>query len=75
MTGDLNASVNSNPSFPGKERHFLRAQLARIHAATLIAPKGFFEVDEETNKVKLAEEPAVPGFEELNSLESWVNFT
>lgn len=25
MTGDLNAPVNSNPHFPGKERHFLRA--------------------------------------------------
>jgi radial spoke head protein 4/6 len=25
MTGDLNAEVNSNPKFPGKERHFLRA--------------------------------------------------
>jgi len=34
MTGDLNASINSNPPFPGKERHFLRAQLARIFAAT-----------------------------------------
>jgi radial spoke head protein 4/6 len=25
LTGDLNASINSNPPFPGKERHFLRA--------------------------------------------------
>jgi hypothetical protein len=25
MTGNLNASINSNPSFPGKERHYLRA--------------------------------------------------
>ena len=25
MTGDLNASIDSNPLFPGKERHFLRA--------------------------------------------------
>lgn len=34
MSGDLNASIESNPPFPGKERHFLRAQLARIQAAT-----------------------------------------
>lgn len=25
LTGDLNASIDSNPPFPGKERHFLRA--------------------------------------------------
>ena len=25
LTGDLNADIDSNPSFPGKERHFLRA--------------------------------------------------
>ena len=25
FTGDLNASIDSNPPFPGKERHFLRA--------------------------------------------------
>ena len=25
MSGDLNAHIESNPPFPGKERHFLRA--------------------------------------------------
>jgi hypothetical protein len=25
FTGNLNASIDSNPPFPGKERHFLRA--------------------------------------------------
>jgi radial spoke head protein 4A len=49
FTGNLNAPVNSNPEFMGKERHLLRAQLARINAATLIIPKGIFEMDEETN--------------------------
>lgn len=34
MTGNLNASIESNPPFPGKERHFLRAMLARIFHAT-----------------------------------------
>jgi radial spoke head protein 4A len=34
MTGCLNADVDSNPPFPGKERHFLRAQLARIFHGT-----------------------------------------
>ena len=35
-----------NPTFPGKERHLLRATLARIFAATAIAPKGLFEMSE-----------------------------
>lgn len=73
MSGDLNAQINSNPSFPGKERHFLRAQLARIFSATTIAPKGLFEIDEETNLMKFAEEFAMPGTDELKSLENWSN--
>jgi len=73
MTGDLNAEIDANPGFPGKERHFLRAQLARIFAATTIAPKGLFETDEETGLMKFAEEFAMPGTEELKSLESWSN--
>lgn len=73
MTGQLDAEVNSNPKFPGKERHFLRAQLARIFSATTISPKGLFEIDEETNLMKFAEEYQFPGTEELKSLESWSN--
>jgi radial spoke head protein 4/6 len=73
MTGDLNADVFSNPMFPGKERHFLRAQLARIFAATTISPKGLFEIDEETNLMKFAEEFTMPSCDELKSLETWSN--
>lgn len=73
MSGDLNAQINSNPCFPGKERHFLRAQLARIFSATTIAPKGLFEIDEETNLMKFAEDFAMPGTDELKSLENWSN--
>lgn len=70
-TGHLNASIDSNPPFPGKERHFLRAQIARITHATTIIPKGLLELDEETGKEKYAEEFTVPGTEELKSLEIW----
>ena len=34
LSGDLNAGVDSQPPFPYKERHLLRAQLARIQHAT-----------------------------------------
>ena len=71
FTGILNASIDSNPPFPGKERHFLRAQLARIQHNTEIIPKGLFEIDEDTNEQKYAEEFAIPGSSELLSLEVW----
>jgi len=48
FTGNLNTFIDSNPPFPGKERHFLRAQIARISHATTIIPRGLYEVDEET---------------------------
>ncbi len=73
LTGDLNAQIDSNPPFPGKERHFLRAQLARIFAATMISPKGLYEIDEETNQMKMAEGFEWKSAEELNNLEEWGN--
>jgi len=71
FTGNLNANVDCNPPFPGKERHLLRAQLARIQHGTVIVPKGQFEIDEETNEMKTAEEFAMLSTEELKSLEAW----
>ena len=46
FSGNLNATIDTNPKFPGKERHLLRAQLARIFAATALAPKGLFVMEE-----------------------------
>jgi hypothetical protein len=71
FTGNLNASIDSNPPFPGKERHFLRAQIARISHATSLIPKGLLEFDSEENKEKFAEEYTIPSTEELKSLENW----
>lgn len=42
MTGDLNGHLNTNPPFPGRERHFLRAQIGRISHASTIAPAGLY---------------------------------
>lgn len=71
LTGNLNATIDSCPPFPGKERHFLRAQIARIQHATEICPKGLFEIDEETNEQKYSEEFGMPGTEELKNVENW----
>lgn len=47
LTGDLNAEIKSYPPFPGNESNYLRAQIARITAATVISPKGFYVAEEE----------------------------
>lgn len=73
MTGDLNASIDSNPPFPGKERHFLRATLSRIFHATAIVPMGLYEPDEESGDIKMAEEAATLPCEELDKFENWAN--
>ncbi len=46
FTGDLSSKMACHPPFPGEERHYLRAQIARIAAATTIAPKGVMELEE-----------------------------
>lgn len=59
LTGSLDSPVYSMPWFPGKERHLLRAQIARISASCNIAPAGWYEADEEAGegKIKESEDP------------------
>jgi len=71
LTGNLNSVVDSNPFFPGKERHLLRSILARIHHSTDICPKGMYELDEETQEQKFTEDFAIPPTEELKNIENW----
>lgn len=72
VTGNLNADLNTNPRFPGKERHFLRAQIARISHSTTIVPKDFLAVDAENDKeVQFNEEFACPSASDLNNIEGW----
>ena len=76
MTGDLSAEIDSCPPFPGREKHLLRAQLARIQHSTEIIPKGLYEPDEEdAEKFKMVDAEASPdlGTEPLKSLEAWVH--
>ncbi|CAH0594510.1 unnamed protein product [Chrysodeixis includens] len=42
MTGELDTEVITFPPFEGSEKNYLRAQIARIAAATSISPQGFF---------------------------------
>lgn len=74
FTGNLNSLIDSNPPFPGKERHYLRAQIARITFGTHLVPKDYLKIEEDDNgvaKEMFAEEYQLPGTEELRNLESW----
>ncbi|XP_066585645.1 radial spoke head protein 6 homolog A [Prorops nasuta] len=42
FTGNLDSKIHSYPLFPGTERNYLRAQIARISAATQVSPIGFY---------------------------------
>jgi len=74
LTGDLNATIDSQPPFPFKERHLLRAQLARIQHATQIAPAKMYELEEDTGAVKFSEEGPDLATESLKPLEAWAHF-
>ncbi|KYN21616.1 Radial spoke head protein 4 like protein A [Trachymyrmex cornetzi] len=54
-TGNLETPIHSFPPFPGTEKNYLRAQIARISATTHVSPIGFFtfsgeDEDEETEE-------------------------
>ncbi|XP_011426256.3 radial spoke head protein 6 homolog A isoform X2 [Magallana gigas] len=46
FTGDLGEHIVSHPPFPGLEKNLLRAQIARISAATTVSPIGYFRFDD-----------------------------
>jgi radial spoke head protein 4/6 len=76
FTGNLNATIDTCPPFPGKERHLLRAQLARISHGTELCPKGIYEIEEEEGKPpveKLAEEAPDTGTAALAEIGAWAH--
>ncbi|CAL8103283.1 unnamed protein product [Calicophoron daubneyi] len=83
FTGKPDAPVARSPGalgdFPGLEVHLLRAQIARITAATWISPAGLYEIDEEA-EIEEGEQPETlmeveefepPQFEELLDQANW----
>ena len=44
FTGDLERTIFTNPYFFGKEKHYLRAQIARISFSTSLCPVGLFRL-------------------------------
>ncbi|KAH7295153.1 hypothetical protein KP509_27G034900 [Ceratopteris richardii] len=79
LTGNLNEEVSAYPPFAGVEKNYLRAQIARISATTILAIKGYFmaeepeEGEEASGNIERNEEWTMPSFDELEKLESWVH--
>lgn len=74
VRGDLEAPVLGHPPFPGLEKNYLRAQIARISAGTVLCPAGYFQMTEEGD-IAPAEELEIKTAAELVDLGSWTHFT
>uniref|UniRef100_A0A061R768 Radial spoke head protein 4 a n=1 Tax=Tetraselmis sp. GSL018 TaxID=582737 RepID=A0A061R768_9CHLO len=73
LTGDLSAPVSTFPVFPGNEAVFLRAQIARIVATTVVCPNGMFQLDEEEAGLERNEEFEELPANELVLRENWAH--
>ena len=50
FSGDLEREIICNPFFFGKEKHLLRAQIARITQSTTLVPAGSYKLNEENDR-------------------------
>ncbi|PNI28780.1 RSPH6A isoform 3 [Pan troglodytes] len=87
FTGYLDTPVVSYPPFPGNEANYLRAQIARISAATQVSPLGFYQFNEEegdeeeeggAGRDSYEENPdfeGIPVLELVDSMANWVHHT
>jgi len=74
MSGNLGSPVISTPWFPGKERHLLRSQIARITATCTLAVKGMYEMEEDDDgkkTMKDVEGAEFPGPDDLKTEAGW----
>ena len=64
--------MSAYPPFPGTEANFLRAQLARIAACTVLCPAGYFTANEEGGLDK-AEDFTPPAPTDLATTAAWAH--
>ncbi|XP_006984390.2 radial spoke head protein 4 homolog A isoform X1 [Peromyscus maniculatus bairdii] len=82
FTGRLDAAIISYPPFPGNESNYLRAQIARISAATHVSPLGFYQFGEEEGEEEeveggrdsYEENPDFEGIQVVDLVESLSNW-
>lgn len=76
FTGNLSAPVLGYPPFPWPEASYLRAQIGRIAAATVVSPKGLMDMAEQEDEeapplLVQAEEPELVDVDGLKEAENW----
>lgn len=76
FSGVLTNPVLGYPRFPWPEASYLRAQISRIASATVVSPKGVFEMaeaeeEDAPEQMVLAGEPELPDAEGLKEAENW----
>lgn len=85
FTGDLEREIITNPFFFGQEKHYLRAQIARISHGTTVIPRGMYklgEADEGEPQLEIeAKDPEneedqfkQPETEDQTLLDNWLHF-
>lgn len=74
VSDDLEAKVAGNPPFPGVEKNFLRAQIARISSSTVICPTGFYSATEDGD-VQVEEESSSKSADDLKDPSNWVHLS
>lgn len=75
FTGELDAPVGGWPRWEGSEADYLRTQIARISASTLVSPSGFYASEENESgveSVRKEEYEPLPAAELLTP-ENWVH--
>jgi radial spoke head protein 4A len=80
FSGNLDRKIHTNPFFFGLEKHYLRAQIARISFSTTIMPKGLFKLTEDNDReiediVPDEGELQMPSTAEMSRIENWVHNT
>lgn len=79
FTGELDRPIFTNPFFEGQEKHYLRAQIARIVHGTTLLPKGLMRPVEDSDTREIEENTpeegdiVLPTTKQMNSLEMWVH--
>lgn len=79
FTGDLERTIYTNPYFFGKEKDYVRAQIARISHATTLTPKGFWRFKEESvREIEEATpeegEMVLPSTKDVAKSDMWLHF-
>ncbi len=79
FTGDLERYIYTNPFFFGKEKNFLRAQIARISHSTTLVPKGLYKLVEDAEREIEEFQPEegelqMPSTLEMAKPENWLHY-